>query len=79
MLRATHCEIFKRNEFACLDINRYRPFNDPWFMLIIVTRHDISRLMEVKRHKEKNVVKVPRCETGHLSHRQLLFLLQYLS
>jgi hypothetical protein len=34
-----------------------------------VTRHDISRLMEVKRHKEKNVVKVSRCETGHLSHR----------
>ena len=30
-----------------------------------VTRHDISRLMEVKRHKEKNVVKVSRCETCH--------------
>ena len=34
----------------------------------------ISRLMEVKRHKEKNVVKVSRCETGHLSHRQLHFI-----
>ena len=41
---------------------------------LYVTRHDISRLMEVKRHKEKNVVKVSRCETGHLSHRQLHFL-----
>ena len=39
-----------------------------------MTRHDISRLMELKRHKEKNVVKVSRCETGHLSHRQLDFL-----
>jgi hypothetical protein len=44
-----------------------------------VTRHDISRFMEVKRHKEKTVVKVSRCETGHLSHRQLQFLLQCLS
>ena len=27
-------------------------------MFIYVTRYDISRLMEVKRHKEKNVVSV---------------------
>jgi len=42
---------------------------------IYVTRHDISRFMEVKRHKEKNVAKVWRCESGHLSQRQLHFLL----
>ena len=34
----------------------------------------VSLMEVVKRHKEKNVVKVSRCGTGHLSHRQLHFL-----